>query len=216
LAILGGAKVKDKIQLITNLLDKVDEMIIGGGMAYNFEKVLHGTSIGKSLFDKDGAKIVNQIMEKAKKNGVKIHIPEDWVIADKFEKDANKKIVTRAEGIPADWTGLDIGPKSRQNFRQVILGAQTIVWNGPMGVFEFPAFAEGTRVVMDAMVEVTAKGATTIVGGGDTATCAAEMGTEDKLSHVSTGGGASLELLEGRELPGIKALSERGLTKAKL
>jgi len=210
LAILGGAKVKDKIKLITNLLDKVDEMIIGGGMAYTFENVIHGTSIGKSLFDKEGAKIVNQIMEKAKKNGVKIYIPDDWVIADNFAKDAKKKVATRAEGIPSDWMGLDIGPKTRQKFREVVLGAHTIVWNGPMGVFEFPAFAEGTKVVMDAMVEVTAKGATTIVGGGDTATCAAEMGTEDKLGHVSTGGGASLELLEGRELPGVTALSERG------
>uniref|UniRef100_A0A6B2L4Z9 Phosphoglycerate kinase n=1 Tax=Arcella intermedia TaxID=1963864 RepID=A0A6B2L4Z9_9EUKA len=216
LAILGGAKVSDKIKLISNLLDKVDEMIIGGGMAYTFESVLYGTQIGKSLFDKEGAKIVHQIMEKAKAKGVKIHLPSDWVVADKFAKDAKKQIATRSSGIPAEWLGLDIGPASRAQFVEVIGRARTILWNGPMGVFEFPAFAEGTRAVMDALVAVTTRGAATIVGGGDTATCAAEMGTEDKLSHVSTGGGASLELLEGRELPGVTALSTKSKTNAKL
>jgi len=207
LAILGGAKVSDKIKLITHLLDKVDEMIIGGGMGYTFENVIHGTNIGKSLFDKEGAKLVPQIMEKAKKNNVKIHLPVDFVIADKYDKNAQKKTVTRKEGIPAEWMGLDIGPQSRNTFTDVVLRARTIIWNGPMGVFEFPAFASGTHAVMDAMVAVTQKGATTIVGGGDTATVAAQYGTEDKLSHISTGGGASLELLEGRELPGVTAVS---------
>jgi len=217
LAILGGAKVSDKIKLIINLLDKVNEMIIGGGMAYTFISVLHGYSIGKSLFDKEGAKIISKIMEKATKNNVKIHLPVDFIAADKFDKNAKKRTVTSSEGIPQDWMGLDIGPETRKKFCNVILHSKTILWNGPMGVFEFPAFAEGTHVVMDAMVQATTKGAITIVGGGDTATCAAEMGTEDKLSHVSTGGGASLELLEGRELPGVTALSEAtGNRKAKL
>jgi len=213
LAILGGAKVSDKIKLINNLLDKVDEMIIGGGMAYTFESVLYGTPIGKSLFDKEGSKLVQQIMEKAKKNGVKIHLPNDWIAAEKFDKNAQKKLVSRPDGIPVDWMGLDIGPASRKTFAEVVLRARTVIWNGPMGVFEFPAFAQGTRAVMDAVVAVTQKGATTIIGGGDTATCAAEFGTEDKLSHVSTGGGASLELLEGRQLPGVLALTVKSGAK---
>jgi len=140
-------------------------------------------------------------------------LPVDFVIADKFDKNAQKKTVTRKDGIPQDWLGLDIGPESRKIFCEVVLHSRTIIWNGPMGVFEFPAFAEGTKAVMDAMVEVTKKGATTIIGGGDTATAAAEYGTEDKLSHVSTGGGASLELLEGRELPGVTALTIKGGAK---
>jgi len=209
LAILGGSKVSDKIKLIMNLLDKVDEMIIGGGMAYTFDKVLYNTPIGTSLFDENGAKIVPDIIEKAKKNGVVLHLPIDWVIADKYDKNANKKVVSSKEGIPDGWMGLDIGPESRKIFSEVVLKANTSMWNGPMGVFEFPAFAEGTRSVMDALVAATAKGATTVIGGGDSATCAAEMGAEDKVSHVSTGGGASLELLEGRELPGVTALTDR-------
>jgi len=191
------------------LLDKVDEMIIGGGMAYTFDKVLYNTPIGTSLFDENGAKIVPDIIEKAKKNGVVLHLPIDWVIADKYDKNANKKVVSSKEGIPDGWMGLDIGPESRKIFSEVVLKANTIMWNGPMGVFEFPAFAEGTRSVMDALVAATAKGATKVIGGGDSATCAAEMGAEDKVSHVSTGGGASLELLEGRELPGVTALTDR-------
>jgi len=209
LAILGGAKVSDKIKLIYNLLDKVEELIIGGGMAYTFEKVLHDTPIGSSLFDKEGAKTVTDIIDKAKKNNVTIHFPVDWVIADKFDKNANKKIVIRKEGIPEGWMGLDIGPETRKQFAEVVLRANTIIWNGPMGVFEFPAFAEGTRSVMDALIAATVKGATTVIGGGDSATCAAEMGAEDKVGHVSTGGGASMELLEGKELPGVTALTDR-------
>jgi len=208
LAILGGAKVSDKIKLIQNLLDKVDEMIIGGGMAYTFEKVLHGTKIGKSLFDEEGSKIVKDIVEKSKTKGVKLHFPVDWIIADKFAKDAIHKVATRADGIPDDWMGLDIGPETRKNFNEVLRRCKTVVWNGPMGVFEFPAFAEGTRDLMNTLVEITPH-ATTIVGGGDTATCASEFGVDTKVGHTSTGGGASLELLEGRELPGVTYLSDK-------
>jgi len=209
LAILGGAKVSDKIKLIYNLLDKVDEMIIGGGMAYTFSKVTNGTKIGKSLYDEAGAKTVAAIMEKAKAKNVKLHFPVDWIIADKFDKAASTKEADESTGIPDEWMGLDIGKKSRENFKAVIERAKTIVWNGPMGVFEFDAFAAGTKAMMDDAVAATAKGATVIIGGGDTATCAAKWGTEDKVSHCSTGGGASIELLEGREMPGVLYLSDR-------
>jgi len=208
LAILGGAKVSDKIKLIQNLLDKVDEMIIGGGMAFTFEKVLYQTKIGKSLFDEEGSKIVKDIVEKAKSKGVTIHLPTDFVIADKYAKDAQHKIVSREEGIPDDWMGLDIGPESIKKFNEVIGRAKTVVWNGPMGVFEFPAFANGTKSLLDKLVEITPH-ATTIIGGGDTATCAAEMKADTKVSHTSTGGGASLELLEGKELPGVSNLTDK-------
>eukprot|EP01125_Pyxidicula_operculata_P021144 TRINITY_DN8041_c0_g1_i1.p1 TRINITY_DN8041_c0_g1~~TRINITY_DN8041_c0_g1_i1.p1 ORF type:complete len:423 (-),score=141.63 TRINITY_DN8041_c0_g1_i1:113-1381(-) len=210
LAVMGGAKVSDKIKLILNMLDKVDEMVIGGGMAFTFEKVLNGTEIGKSLFDEPGSKIVKEIMEKAKKNNVKIHFPSDWVIADKFDKNAQTKVVDRQSGgVPEGWMGLDIGPKSREEFSEVIKHSKTVVWNGPMGVFEFPAFEAGTKTLMSALVEATKLGATTIVGGGETATCAEQYGAMTFVSHVSTGGGAALELLEGRELPGVTALSNR-------
>ncbi|XP_054290546.1 phosphoglycerate kinase-like [Macrosteles quadrilineatus] len=208
LAILGGAKVADKIQLIDNLLDKVQEMIIGGGMAYTFLKELKGMKIGNSLFDPEGAKIVKNLTEKAKKNGVQIHLPVDFVTADKFAEDAAVGSATIDSGVPDGWMGLDAGPKSSQLFKEVVDRAKVIVWNGPVGVFEFENFAKGTKAVMDAVVEATKRGATTIIGGGDTATCAAKWGTEDKLSHVSTGGGASLELLEGKILPGVAALSD--------
>ncbi|OWZ05326.1 Phosphoglycerate kinase [Phytophthora megakarya] len=206
-SILGGAKVADKIQLIMNMLDKVDEMVIGGGMAYTFKKVINNMEIGGSLYDEEGAKIVPQIIEKAKAKGVTLHLPNDFVIADKFAPDAAKKEVTEAEGIPAGWMGLDVGPKSQAAFSAAVAKAKTVVWNGPMGVFEFDAFANGTKAVMDAVVKATEDGATTIIGGGDTATCCVKYNTEDKVSHVSTGGGASLELLEGKVLPGVDALS---------
>ena len=208
LVILGGAKVSDKIQLIENLLDKADEMIIGGGMAFTFKKVVDGVAIGDSLFDEEGGKIVADLVAKAKARNVKLHLPVDYVIADKFAADATSRVVTDAEGVPAGWRGLDIGPKSRATFREAVLRARTVVWNGPMGVFEWPAFEAGTKDVMSAVVEATASGATTIIGGGDTATAAANYGAEDKVSHVSTGGGASLELLEGKQLPGVVALSD--------
>jgi len=210
LAILGGAKVADKIQLIENMLDKVDEMIIGGGMAFTFRKVMDGMSIGGSLYDEEGAKIVPKLIEKAKAKNVKLHFPVDFVTADKFAEDANVGAATVEAGIPDGWMGLDCGPKSSELFNEVVARAKVVVWNGPAGVFEFDKFANGTKALMAAVVSLTAKGGVTIIGGGDTATCCAKYDTEDKVSHVSTGGGASLELLEGKLLPGVDALSPLG------
>lgn len=209
LAILGGAKVSDKIQLIDNLLDKVDLLIVGGGMAFTFKKVLDNMSIGDSLFDEAGSKNVHNLVEKAKKNGVKIVLPIDFVTADKFDKDANTSTATQEEGIPDNWMGLDAGPKSRELFAATVAEAKTIVWNGPPGVFEFEKFAAGTKSLLDAAVASAEAGNTVIIGGGDTATVAKKFGVVEKLSHVSTGGGASLELLEGKELPGVVAISEK-------
>ncbi|KAJ8276796.1 hypothetical protein COCON_G00085480 [Conger conger] len=207
LAILGGAKVKDKIQLINNMLDKVNEMIIGGGMAFTFLKVLNNMEIGNSLYDDEGAKIVKDLMAKAEKNGVKINLPVDFITADKFDEHATTGTATVAQGIPAGWMGLDCGPESSKAFSEAVGRAKQIVWNGPVGVFEWDNFAHGTKNLMDKVVEATAKGCISIIGGGDTATCCAKWNTEDKVSHVSTGGGASLELLEGKVLPGVEALS---------
>lgn len=291
-----------QIQLIMNMLDKVDKMIIGGGMAFTFAKVARGMDIGSSLFDEEGAKvsgggrivimmmpvvvagfgrcppahasiafprtltpphtrhwqhpclqIVPEIMAKAEAKGVAIHLPSDFVAADKFAADAATKMTTTGTGIEAGWRGLDIGPESAAAFKREVLASKTVVWNGPMGVFEWAPFEGGTKAVMDAVVEATAAGAVTIIGGGDTATAAAKYGTEEKVSggpraghggcqwwgravvatrcsshllllvtitmmimmllrvqvsHVSTGGGASLELLEGKELPGVTALTD--------
>lgn len=208
LAILGGAKVTDKIQLINNMLDKVNELIIGGGMAFTFLKVLKDMKIGKSLYDEEGAKTVPDIMEKAKAKNVKVHLPCDFITGDKFAEDAKVGTATVESGIGDDLMGLDCGPKSSKEFADVISHAKTIIWNGPAGVFEWPNFANGTKAVMDAVVEATSKGAISIIGGGDTATCCAKWDTESKVSHVSTGGGASLELLEGKVLPGVAALSD--------
>ncbi|XP_021074071.1 phosphoglycerate kinase 2 [Mus pahari] len=207
LAILGGAKVKDKIQLIKNMLDKVNFMIIGGGMAYTFLKELKNMQIGASLYDEEGATIVKEIMEKAEKNGVKIVFPVDFVTGDKFDENAKVGQATIESGIPSGWMGLDCGPESIKINAQIVAQAKLIVWNGPIGVFEWDAFAKGTKALMDEVVKATSKGCVTIIGGGDTATCCAKWGTEDKVSHVSTGGGASLELLEGKILPGVEALS---------
>ncbi|HXS15581.1 MAG TPA: phosphoglycerate kinase, partial [Polyangiaceae bacterium] len=209
LAILGGAKVADKIQLIENLLDKVNIMIIGGGMAYTFKKVVNGMNIGKSLFDPEGAKIVEGIVQKAKAKNVELVFPIDYVTADKFAPDATVGAATDESGIPDSLEGLDCGPKSCAKFTEVIKKSKTIVWNGPVGVFEFEAFATGTKAVAAAVVEVTKSGATTIIGGGDTATAALNFGIVEQVSHVSTGGGASLELLEGKNLPGVAALSDK-------
>jgi phosphoglycerate kinase len=208
LAILGGAKVADKIQLIENLLDKADEIIIGGGMAYTFLKVLSNMEIGTSLFDPKGAEVVAKVMDKAKAKNKPIHLPIDFLAADKFDKDAATKVVTVEQGIPAGWQGLDIGPASVKKFLDVVGRANTIIWNGPVGVFEMDKFAAGTRAIMDAMVAATARGAVTVIGGGDTATAAVKWGADAKVTHCSTGGGASLELLEGKTLPGIAALSD--------
>uniref|UniRef100_A0A1B0AUU1 Phosphoglycerate kinase n=1 Tax=Glossina palpalis gambiensis TaxID=67801 RepID=A0A1B0AUU1_9MUSC len=205
-AILGGAKVADKIQLIGNLLDKVNEMIIGGGMAFTFLKVLRNMKIGSSLFDEEGSKIVQDLADKAQKNNVQLHLPVDFVCGDKFAEDA--VVSTVEDGIPDGCMGLDIGPKTRAAFAAPIAAAKIIVWNGPPGVFEFDNFAHGTKSLLDAVVEATKRGCITIIGGGDTASCCAKWNTEALVSHVSTGGGASLELLEGKTLPGVAALSD--------
>lgn len=207
LAILGGAKVADKIQLIENLLDKVNEMIIGGGMAFTFLKVLNNMKIGASLFDEEGSKIVEKLVEKAKKNNVQLHLPVDFICGDKFAEDAKLCESTVETGIPDGWMGLDVGPKSNELFAAPIKRAKIIVWNGPPGVFEFPNFAKGTKSIMDTVVASTKGGCISIIGGGDTASCCAKWGTESAVSHVSTGGGASLELLEGKTLPGVACLT---------
>jgi phosphoglycerate kinase len=208
--VMGGAKVKDKIQLIYNMLDIVDEMIIGGGMAFTFDKVLNGTQIGASLFDEEGAKTVPDIMKKAAEKGVKIHLPTDYVCADKFAEDAKTCIRTNREGIDDGWLGLDIGPNSIAANAEVIRRSKTVFWNGPQGVFEMPAFAQGSLSMLDEIINATSKGATSVAGGGDTVALLKKVkGSAEKLSHVSTGGGASLELVEGKQLPGVVALSER-------
>ena len=204
LAILGGAKVADKIPVIDNLLSKVDELIIGGGMAYTFLKA-QGYEIGKSLLDEEGLDLAKQAMAKARQKNVKLYLPEDVVVATDFKEDAESKVVP-ANQIPADWMGMDIGPMSIEAFSNIIKGAKTIIWNGPMGVFEMPRFATGTRAIAKAMAESSA---TTIVGGGDSAAAVEQMGFADRMSHVSTGGGASLEFLEGKTLPGVAALEDK-------
>jgi len=206
LAILGGAKIADKIPLITNLLDKADEIIIGGGMAFTFKKVLAGYEIGDSLFDPEGAKMVPELVTKAKARGVLLHLPVDFVCGNRFAEDADTRPADDTTGIPAGWMGLDAGPKSIALYNAVIARAKTIVWNGPPGVFEFAKFAAGTKAMADAIAAATARGATTVVGGGDTATAAKKCKVVDKVTHCSTGGGASLEYLEGKVLPGVAAL----------
>ncbi len=203
-AILGGAKVSDKINVINNLLEKVDVLLIGGGMAYTFIKA-QGGEIGTSLLEEDKVELARELLEKAKAKNVKLLLPVDTVVADAFSNDANTKVVPTMQ-IPADWMGLDIGPKTREIFANEIKNAKTVVWNGPMGVFEMPSFAEGTKAVAQAMAESSA---TTIVGGGDSAAAVEQMGFGDKISHISTGGGASLEFLEGIELPGVAALNDK-------
>ncbi|KAL2785071.1 phosphoglycerate kinase [Aspergillus keveii] len=209
LAILGGSKVSDKIQLIDNLLPKIDSLIITGGMAFTFKKTLDGVNIGGSLFDKAGSEIVGDIIEKAKKNNVKVILPVDYVTGSKFGDDAEVGYATDEKGIPDGWLGLDVGEKTVETYKEVIAESKTILWNGPAGVFEIEKFASGTKATLDATIAAAKEGTIVIIGGGDTATVAAKYGAEDKLSHVSTGGGASLELLEGKTLPGVAALSEK-------
>jgi phosphoglycerate kinase len=209
LAILGGAKIADKIPLIRNLIETADEIIIGGGMAYTFKKVLENMPIGNSLFDPEGAKIVGELMEKANARGVQTHLPVDYITATAFSPDAETGYADDKSGIPDGLEGLDCGPKSREIFAAAIARAKTIIWNGPAGVFEFEKFAEGTKAMAEAVAQSTANGAITIVGGGDTATAAKKFGVADKVTHCSTGGGASLELLEGKALPGVTALDEK-------
>ncbi|MGD1031313.1 MAG: phosphoglycerate kinase [Opitutaceae bacterium] len=206
LAILGGAKVADKIPLINNLLDRADEIIIGGGMAFTFKKVLNGMAIGTSLFDPEGAKIVGELAAKAQARGVKLVFPVDYVCGDKFDPNAATRPADDSTGIPDGWMGLDAGPKSIALYCDAIGRAQTIVWNGPSGVFEFEKFAASTRAMAEAVARATARGAITVVGGGDTATAAKKFKVADKVTHCSTGGGASLEFLEGKVLPGVAFL----------
>lgn len=208
LAILGGAKVSDKIQLIENLLDKVNALIIGGGMAFTFLKEKDNMKIGKSLFDTEGAKSIQQILEKAKSKNVQIHLPVDFVVANDI-KSKDTKEATKENGIEDDFLGLDIGKESIKQFTEVIKQAKTIVWNGPMGVFEQDQFANGTKELLKVVAEQTKQKVSTIIGGGDTATACAKFGFVDQMSHVSTGGGASLELLEGKDLPGVIGLSDK-------
>ena len=205
-AIMGGAKVSDKILLIEKLLDKVDNLIIGGGMAYTFAKA-QGGEIGTSLLEADKQELSLELIEKAKAKGVNLILPVDTVIADKFANDADKKDVDSGQ-IPADWMGLDIGPKSVALFQDVIKNSKTLLWNGPMGVFEMENFQTGTKAVADAVVAATTdNGAFSLIGGGDSAAAIAKFGMEDKVSYVSTGGGALLEYMEGKELPGVKAIN---------
>jgi phosphoglycerate kinase len=206
LAILGGAKIADKIPLINHLLETADEIIIGGGMAFTFKKELGGMAIGASLYDPEGAKIAKELFAKAAAKGVKITLPVDFLCGDKFDANANTRLVTDREGIPEGWMGLDAGPESIALFAEVIGRARTIVWNGPSGVFEFERFAGSTRAMAEAVARATAAGAITVVGGGDTATAAKKFKVDDQVTHCSTGGGASLEFLEGRVLPGVAAL----------
>lgn len=202
-AILGGAKVSDKIGVINNLLDKVDKLIIGGGMTYTFLKA-QGFEIGNSLCEEDKIDYAKEMLEKAKAKNVEIYLPVDHVTAKEFKADA--EAITVEGNIPDGYMGMDIGPKTIAKFSEVISGAKTVIWNGPMGVFEMPAFAVGTKSVAEAMSKVNG---TTIIGGGDSAAAVEQLGFADKMTHISTGGGASLEFLEGLELPGIAALMDK-------
>ena len=203
-AILGGAKVSDKIGVINNLLEKVDTLIIGGGMAYTFVKA-QGGEIGASLLEADKMDYANEMLAKAKEKGVNLLIPTDTVIGDKFAADAESKVVPTGE-IPEGWMGLDIGPKTVAAFSDAVKNAGTVIWNGPMGVFEFEKFAEGTKAVAAAIAD---SGSISIIGGGDSASAVKKLGFEKKMTHISTGGGASLELLEGLALPGIACLQDK-------
>ncbi len=203
-AILGGAKVKDKIAVIESLLEKVDTLIIGGGMAYTFLKA-QGKEIGNSLLDEERLDYCRDIMERAAAKGVKLMLPVDFVVATEFAADAENKVVD-ADGIPADWEGLDVGPKSTELFTAAVADAATVIWNGPMGVFEFDAFAKGTNAMANALAK---SAAITVIGGGDSAAAVEKAGLAAKMDHVSTGGGASLEFLEGKVLPGVAALNDK-------
>ncbi len=204
-AIMGGAKVSDKILLIEKLLEKVDNLIVGGGMAYTFAKALGG-QIGNSLVEEDKLDLALELLEKAKAKNVNLLLPVDSVVADAFAADANTSIAQN-DAIPAGWMGLDIGPESVKSFSSVVKSSKTILWNGPMGVFEMEKFETGTKSVAEAVVEATKKGAFSLIGGGDSAAAVAKFGFEDEVSYVSTGGGALLEYMEGKELPGVKAIS---------
>ncbi|TZF81780.1 phosphoglycerate kinase [Pedobacter sp. BS3] len=205
-AIMGGAKVSDKILLIERLLEKVDNLLIGGGMAYTFAKA-QGGSIGNSLVEADKLDLALNLIQKAKDKGVNLVLPQDSVIADKFAADADTAIANN-DAIKDGWMGLDIGPDAIKKYKDVIAGSKTILWNGPMGVFEMEKFEAGTKAVAEAVVEATKNGAFSLIGGGDSAAAVAKFGLEDEVSYVSTGGGALLEYMEGKELPGVKAINE--------
>ena len=203
-AIMGGAKISDKILIIEKMLDTVDHLIIGGGMAYTFFKALGG-NIGKSLVEEDKLDLAKELIKKAKAKNVELHLPLDSIIADKFDNAANTETANN-NSIKDGWMGLDIGPQASQVFSKVIESSKTILWNGPMGVFEMSKFEGGTKAVAEAVVQATSKGAFSLIGGGDSAAAVAKFGVEDKVSYVSTGGGALLEYFEGKVLPGVKAL----------
>lgn len=203
-AIMGGAKISDKILIIERLLDKVDNLIIGGGMSYTFFKAIGG-NIGNSLLEADKVDLAKSLIEKAKQKGVNLLLPQDSVVADAFKNEAQTK-TTDNKNIPDGWMGLDIGEKARQDFTKVIESSKTILWNGPMGVFEMPNFAKGTIAIAEAVVKATEKGGFSLIGGGDSAAAVNNLGFGERVSYVSTGGGALLEYMEGKELPGVKAL----------
>ena len=205
-AVLGGAKVAGKVDVILNLLDKVDTLLLGGGMIFTFLKV-HGMNIGNSLLDEGSLEVAREILDKSRTSSTRLVLPEDCVVASAFDDNAEKKdcLVT---DIPTDWMGLDIGPKTVAMYREILTPARSIFWNGPMGVFELPSFAHGTRAVAEAIAEATDDGGRSIVGGGDSVAALNQMGLSGRVSHVSTGGGASLEFMAGRELPGITALTD--------
>jgi phosphoglycerate kinase len=205
LAIIGGAKVSSKITIIESLLDKVDHLIIGGGMVYTFTKAMGG-KVGNSICEPDYCEYALQLMDKAKQKGVTIHLPTDIIAGDKFSNDANQMIFDVMD-IQDDWEGMDAGPKSINKFHKLILSCRTILWNGPMGVFEFPKYAKGTIAIGDSIALATKSGSFSLVGGGDSVAAVKQFGLENKMSYISTGGGAMLESLEGKILPGIKALS---------
>ncbi len=205
-AILGGAKISGKIDVINNLLGKVDTLIVGGGMAYTFYKA-EGKEIGTSLLEAEKIDLAKEVLANAKKSGIKFLLPVDVVVASEFNNDSPSSVVS-VDSIPSDKMGLDIGPATVKLFTDELLNAKTIVWNGPMGVFEFDNFAKGTNAIAQALADATAKGAITVIGGGDSAAAISKAGLKDKVSHVSTGGGASLEFLEGKALPGVVALND--------
>ena len=203
-AVLGGAKVSDKIEVIENLLKKVDALLIGGGMAYTFLQA-RGISCGKSMLEEDKVELARQLLKRAEDGQIDLLLPEDHVLAAEFKADAESRVCTN-EDFPADWMALDIGPKTVASYQQVLREAATVVWNGPMGVFEFPAFARGTFAVAEAIAD---SDALSIIGGGDSVAAVKQAGLEERMTHISTGGGASLEFLEGKELPGVAALTDR-------
>ncbi len=207
-AIMGGAKISDKIQIIERLLDRVDNLIIGGAMSYTFFKAMGG-NVGNSLVEEDKLDLANELIQKAKEKGVHLHLPIDSVATQKIEAGADTKIVNN-HAIQNGWMGVDIGPEARQVFGQNIEKSKMILWNGPMGIFEIEDFAEGTRYIANAVVSATGKGAFSLIGGGDSAAAVISMGFGDKVSYVSTGGGALLEYMEGKELPGVTALENPG------